>query len=1572
MNQFLKLILIVQKLILIVIVIFSTCSISVADDTDIFLGNGHYQEGTLPNVLFVIDNSGSMDQPAKNADGTLTGQTRMQALKTAFNDLMQNIQGVNVGVMRFNTPGGSVLYPVTNIDSLLSSADKQASSDMLLSTDDAVELGSTGAVSLSDEILKLGFTTSASTPTYSVTAYVTDEEDDREELLSNGAKNDGFWMDMDSTQLCGLRYFNMNIPKGAIIQSAYLEMTSPASGSGQSSILIRGQYADNPVRFTGLNYDLANRVSTQPTTSSIIWTILDTQPWVIGSKYNSADVTSIVQELVNHANWDNNDAMVFIFDHQSGSYRSGTLFRNDTASTQGASGSNTKLKITYTLTTPDVENLVGLRYQDVNVPQGATITSAYLRFNAAAGHSTSDNLTLKIRAENSDNSATFNSSSFGLSARSKTSTEVLWSPEAEWASDATVTGPNITTLVQQVVNRSGWCGNNAMAFYIQPKDTSALGGSRLTYSYDEVSHRHPELVINYSGGSPGCMNTIWNTRTLLTEDDASENNDSRKTVTNSATSLTLGNSQKLGMRFEKVPFARGTTVLEAYLEFTPTANSSASTYLDLYAENSDNSAAYPNSRGNISGRTKTIATTRWTISDSWKSDFTYRSPELKTLIQEVLNRSSWTAGNSLSLLAYGNTTAANRTIYSFDGSGARAPKLVIKVANPARTVIPPLTVREHINNLVQSLTARTYTPIVDTLYEAALYYRGAPVYYGADRQIFNSGDGLDLRYKRVSIDNSYTGGTHVMPAGCTEDNLDSTNCRDETITSSPTAPTYISPIVSDCQSNHVVLFTDGEANHNNSRTVIGNMIGNSNCSIDAADSDEKCGRSLVQWMANNDMQPSLPTTNTISTHTIAFNLSNSGALTFLRDLAARGNGGAYTANTSAELEDAFNAIIRNIVSRDSTFTAPSATVNQFNRLSNRSEIYFSVFKPEATPVWAGNLKRYKLLGNPAVISDANDQAAVDSTTGFFKASARSLWSSTTDGASVELGGAAKRLADDPSLRKLYTYLPAATANTPSRSLTAAANQFSYSNADITTSMVQAADAAERNNILKWAMGYDMHDVNANSLITDARKQLGDPLHSIPLLITYSGPSETPDITAFFGTNEGFLHAVDADNGDEVFSFIPKHLFENLKTLYDDNNNFTHPYGMDGSPVAWVQDLNFDNTINNTDKVYIYMGMRSGGRNLYALDVTARTQPKMLWTIEGGSGDFAALGYTWSRPVKTKLKIGSAVKDVLIFAGGFDPIIDDNPTHRVNATMGNSIYIVDATTGARLWMAGNAVTAGQGLNLTAMKYAIPGDMSLLDVNKDGLADMMFVGDTGGQVWRFDFHQGENTASLVTGGVIAELADNTQLNDRRFHFKPDVSIFGDQGNLRMAVSIGSGSLQEPLEQTTSNRFYVIFQDDIYAAPATYTKLTETNLTDRTDDITNTRISNSGWYIDLEHSGEKTLASSLTVNNQIIFTTYSPQVAASACSGVTGVGRVYLLGLYNAKPTQDLNDSDTITKEDRSRVLKSPSIPPTPKMLFPEQTDVPTVLVGPEQPLLDIDLGVKKGFERTYWYEPDGSTY
>lgn len=73
----------------------------------------------------------------------------------------------------------------------------------------------------------------------------------------------------------------------------------------------------------------------------------------------------------------------------------------------------------------------------------------------------------------------------------------------------------------------------------------------------------------------------------------------------------------------------------------------------------------------------------------------------------------------------------------------------------------------------------------------------------------------------------------------------------------------------------------------------------------------------------------------------------------------------------------------------------------------------------------------------------------------------------------------------------------------------------------------------------------------------------------------------------------------------------------------------------------------------------------------------------------------------------------------------------------------------------------------------MDYSVPSDLRVIDANNDGLADKIYVGDMGGQMWRFDIHNGEPTESLVTGGVIADLADDTEAGTRRFYYAPELA-------------------------------------------------------------------------------------------------------------------------------------------------------------------------------------------------------
>src|SRR5258708_15108674 len=100
-------------------------------------------------------------------------------------------------------------------------------------------------------------------------------------------------------------------------------------------------------------------------------------------------------------------------------------------------------------------------------------------------------------------------------------------------------------------------------------------------------------------------------------------------------------------------------------------------------------------------------------------------------------------------------------------------------------------------------------------------------------------------------------------------------------------------------------------------------------------------------------------------------------------------------------------------------------------------------------------------------------------------------------------------------------------------------------------------------------------------------------------------------------------------------------------------------------------------------------------------------------------------------------------------------------------------MVDITSGALLWSAGSS---GSTLNLGTlgrqMDHAIPGRVSVLDIDGDGYADRMYVGDMAGQLWRFDVNNGQPAASLVTGAAIASLGTNLYAahlasNNRRFY-------------------------------------------------------------------------------------------------------------------------------------------------------------------------------------------------------------
>lgn len=376
-----------------------------SDDTEIYLGNNN-TGGVKPNVLFVLDTSSSMT----SEDGT--GITRLQRMKTALNQILDQASNINVGLMRFHGQGGPVLYPIADIDADASVVEGEENSGGSVNSrissgnDDAEE--ASGAVLLDSNQLEL---VKIITGTSSLVRRVSNNGDDAEEVVSSGSiglsSSDLELIRDGSNQYVGIRFRDITIPQNATIQSAEIEFEIDEQYSETTSLDIYGQLALNPSIFSSSNGDISSRTVT---TSSISWSNLPNKS--VNEKLTTPDLSTVVQEIIDQSGWNSSgNSMVFILTGSG---------RRTVESHNGESGAAPLLRINYTTgSTGESVQTVGLRFQNVGVPQGATITSATIEFEAAVNKSESTSLTLKGES-NDDDSSTFVATGNDISSRTKT------------------------------------------------------------------------------------------------------------------------------------------------------------------------------------------------------------------------------------------------------------------------------------------------------------------------------------------------------------------------------------------------------------------------------------------------------------------------------------------------------------------------------------------------------------------------------------------------------------------------------------------------------------------------------------------------------------------------------------------------------------------------------------------------------------------------------------------------------------------------------------------------------------------------------------------------------------------------------------------------------------------------------------------------------------------------------------------------------------------------------------------------------------------------------------------------
>lgn len=832
-----------------------------------------------------------------------------------------------------------------------------------------------------------------------------------------------------------------------------------------------------------------------------------------------------------------------------------------------------------------------------------------------------------------------------------------------------------------------------------------------------------------------------------------------------------------------------------------------------------------------------------------------------------------------------------------DSSSTNGGRVVRDILGSEITLSNGKTGEQDLLDRVEGLTASTNTPLCETLSEAYRFFGGRSVVYGLQ------------------------GGTR------------------DTTAESPTG-TYQAPYDNCSNNGYVIYITDGEPTQDgDANTFVQGLI-------NTLSSDEKAAygttvtygsgnrsssylAALAGYMKHKDVNAVSPGTQTVTTFTVGFgDEAISGAGNLLAETARRGGGVYYPATNASALSDALKASLLAILRINTSLVSPAIASNNFDRTRSLNNIYYAMFEPDDGPRWRGNLK--KLIFSPdGYVADSRGLPAIKFD-GTIIDSAQTFWSSGRDGNVVAEGGAQEMLAGK-SNRSLYVINNAQNRLdqlTKANLVTQAGSEAAL------MTFMQAVTTTELDSLINWTKGLDVDDEDFDTSTLIRAHIMGDPLHSRPLVLNYGpqsgNPTDAPDLRILFGTNAGFLHMF-KDMGstiDESWAAIPYEFMANQKALRLNAESAEHIYGVDSSPVALIKDANRNGVLKSSesDFVWVFTGLRSGGKAYYAFNVSSPDTPTLKWRLNSLTTGFGELGLTWSVP---EVAFVPGVSDpVLIFAGGYD-VNKSVLGLGTSDSMGRGIYIVNADTGALIFSATPAATSTSNLRVTGMTDSMPGSVATLDSDGDGKVDRIYVGDTGGNIWRMDL-PGTNKSDWSVFKFASLGSDVTQADDRRFFTQPIVVrtinkqvtrtvvggnvVYSYQDRPFDAVLIGSGDRNRPSSEATVRNGYFMLRDyDVVPRTANAQARSPILITDlydvtsdplsaqtNTDGILATKAgitTAKGWVNWLNEPGEKSMGAGVVLQGKLYFTSFLPQVQSFQQCTIQSIGaaRQYMVDMH-----------------------------------------------------------------------------
>ena len=450
--------------------------------------------------------------------------------------------------------------------------------------------------------------------------------------------------------------------------------------------------------------------------------------------------------------------------------------------------------------------------------------------------------------------------------------------------------------------------------------------------------------------------------------------------------------------------------------------------------------------------------------------------------------------------------------------------------------------------------------------------------------------------------------------------------------------------------------------------------------------------------------------------------------------------------------------------------------------------------------------------------------------------------------------------------------------------------------------------------LRFLRGQRSNELANGGPFRDRQGVLGDIINSEPVRVAEpdfpypdSWPSGAPENghpysafqsanagrtpVVYVGANDGMMHGFDASDsstgGDELIGYVPTPVYEKLPELTD--QQYDHRFYADG-PMNHA-DAFFDDPTNPEWRSVVIGNLRTGGRGVYALDVT---DPAGF--SEGNAGDIGLWEFTPDDDAEMGHVTGS-VPIVRLANGEWAAVFGNGYNNTGNGEA--VLYVVDIEDGSLI----RKISTGAGpsddpASGTSRVNGLSAP-TLVDADGDSIADVAYAGDVFGNLWKFDL-TGSNPNSwgiATSGGKPLFEARSDADEPQPITAAPAVGFHPEEPGFLVYTGTGKylGQSDNTAAGQTTQSIYAVW-DERNGSDVERDDLQEQTIDDEpTVSGTETRVvsdeavdwsSEDGWFLDLDepgsgdNRGERVVTRPVVQADRVLVSTLLPDSAP--CGG------------------------------------------------------------------------------------------